>query len=86
MYTEDFKIRDFVKENAKEWEDYFILKTVLKNMNNKICYEKYINQTDMGTLSEYIALALIEFWGGQVESASVNVKGIKAFIDSETKK
>ena len=36
MYKEDFKIRDFVRENAKEWELFESFKLILKEMNKKL--------------------------------------------------
>lgn len=84
MYKDDFKIRDFVRENAKEWELFDTLKMVLKQMNNKLGYEAIFKDNDVGHLSEYLALALIDYWDGNTESASRTAKGIKMYIDNES--
>lgn len=83
MYREDFKIRDFVRENAEEWELFATLKTTLKQMNNKLGYEVIFKNNDIGHLSEYLALALIDYWDGNIESASRTAEGIKMYIDNE---
>lgn len=84
MYKEDFKIRDFVRENAKEWELFESFKLMLKEMNKKICYEALFKDNDVGHMSEYLALALIDFWDGNPESASRTAEGIKMYIDNES--
>ena len=84
MYKDDFKIRDFVRENAKEWELFESFKLMLKVMNKKICYESLFKDNDVGHLSEYLALALIDFWDGSIESASRTAEGIKMYIDNES--
>ena len=83
MYN-DFKIRDFVRENAKEWDNFKLLTTLLKEMNNKICYESAFKNNDVGHLSEYLALAFIKFWDGNAESAARMAEGIKMYIDNES--
>ena len=83
MYKKDFKIRDFVRENAKEWELFDTLKNTLKQMSNKIGYEAIFKDNDVGHLSEYLALALIDYWDGNIESASRTAEGIKMYIDNE---
>ena len=83
MYKEDFKIRDFIRENAEEWELFKILKLILKEMNKKICYESLFKNNDVGHLSEYLALALIDFWDGHTDTASLTAEGIKMYIDNE---
>ena len=83
MYKEDFKIRDFVRENAKEWELFESFKLILKEMNKKLLYEVLFKDNDVGHLSEYLALALIDYWDGNIESASRTAEGIKMYIDNE---
>lgn len=83
MYKEDFKIRDFVRENAKEWELFATLKTTFEQMNKKIGYESVFKNNDVGYLSEYIALALIDYWNGEIDSASRTAEGIKMYIENE---
>ena len=83
MYKEDFKIRDFVRENAKEWELFESFKLILKEMNKKLLYEVLFKDNDVRHLSEYLALALIDYWDGNIESASRNAEGIKIYIDNE---
>ena len=83
MYSDDFKIRDFVCENAKEWELFESFKLILKEMNKKIGYEAIFNDNDVGHMSEYLALALIDYWDGNIDSASRTVEGIKMYIDNE---
>ena len=85
MYKEDFTIRDFVKENAKEWGLFETFELVLKEMNNKICYEAMFKDNDVGHLTEYFALAFIRFWDGNTESAARMAEGIKIYIENETK-
>ena len=82
-YCEDFKIRDFVKENAKEWGLFDTLKITLKQMNDKLGYEAIFKNNDVGHLSEYLALALIDYWDGNIESASRTAEGIKMYINGE---
>ena len=83
MYKEDFKIRDFVRENAEEWELFESFKLILKHMNKKICYENLFKNNDVGHLSEYLALAFIDYWDGNLEGASRTAEGIKMYIDNE---
>ena len=80
---EDFKIRDFVRENAKEWKLFNTLKSVLKQLNKKLGYEAIFKNNDVGHLSEYLALALIDYWDGNTDSASRTAEGIKMYIDNE---
>lgn len=84
MYKEDFKIRDFVRENAKEWELFESFKLILKEMNKKLGYELFFKDNDAGHLSEYLAIALINYWDGNIESASRTAQGIKMYIDNES--
>lgn len=83
MYDDDFNIRDFVRENAEEWELFDTLKIVLKQMNKKIGYEAIFKDNDVGHMSEYLALALIDYWDGNIDSASRTAEGIKMYIDNE---
>ena len=83
MYKEDFKIRDFVRKNAEEWELFESFKLILKHINKKICYESLFKNNDVGHVSEYLAIALIDFWNGNIESASRTAEGIKMYIDNE---
>lgn len=82
MYKEDFKIRDFVRENAEEWGLFESFKLILKEMNKKLAYEAIFKDNDVGHLSEYLALALIDYWGN-ADSASRTAEGIKMYIDNE---
>ena len=83
MYKEDFKIRDFVRENAEKWELFTVLTMTIKEMGRKINYEDFYRKNDVGHLSEYLALALIDYWGGDPGSASLTAEGIKMYIDNE---
>lgn len=83
MCKEDFKIRDFVRENAKEWGLFETFKLILKEMNKKLGYELFFKDNDVGHLSEYLALALIDYWDGNIDSASRTAEGIKIYIDNE---
>lgn len=83
MYNDDFKIRDFVRKNAEEWELFESFKLILKEMNKKIGYEAIFKNNDVGHVSEYLALALIDYWNGDIEAASRTAKGIKMYIDNE---
>lgn len=83
MYKEDFKIRDFVRENFNEWGVFELINRQLTQINNKICYESAFKSNDVGHLSEYLALAFIKFWNGNAESAARMAEGIKMYIDNE---
>lgn len=85
MYNDDFKIRDFVRKNAEEWELFESFKLILKHINKKLCYEALFKNNDVGHVSEYLAIALIDFWDGNIDSASRTAEGIKMYIDNERK-
>ena len=83
MYDNDFVIRDFVKENAEEWDLIKLLNETLTTINKKLLYERYYNDKDVGHLSEYLAVVLIKYWSGDAEAASRTAEGIKRYIESE---
>lgn len=86
MYDDEFVIRDFVKQNAEEWDKVKTLEKTITEINEKTLYERYFKGTDVGCTAEYLAIAFIKYWDGDFGAAARMAEGIKRFIESEEKK
>ena len=85
MYDDEFVIRDFVKQNAEEWDMIKLLTETISTINDKTLYERFFKSNDVGHTSEYLAIAFIKYWNGDTGAAARMAEGIKRYIESEEK-